>query len=147
MSNHPIQLRNGVNRLEFTHVRLLVNHYKECFLFYRDVLGFEVGWGDETSMYADFKTTAGTKIALFDRTFMAQAVGKDHLPVDANSMDKHCLIFHVDSVDETYRGLIEKGAEFINEPHDRNDWGIRVAHFRDPDGNLIEINEQIEFEP
>jgi lactoylglutathione lyase len=116
-------------------------------LFYRDVLGFEVGWGDENSMYADFITNGGVKIALFDRSFMAKAIGTDTLPVDCDSMDKLCLIFHVDSVDEYYKSLKERGVSFINEPHDRTDWGIRVAHFRDRDGNLIEINEPIEFRP
>jgi len=46
------------------------------------------------------------------------------------------------SVDE----LREKGVVFINEIHDRPDWGIRVAHFRDPDGNLIEINTPLSKE-
>ena len=87
----------------FTHARLLVQNYKECFLFYRDVLGFEVGWGDVQSMYADFKTSGGFKIALFDRRFMAEAVGTGHLPADRDSMDTHCLVFRVDSVDESYR--------------------------------------------
>lgn len=139
--------RNGVIRLKFTHARLLVKNYEECFRFYRDVLGFEVGWGDEKSMYADFKTGGGSVIALFDRTHMAKAIGTDNLPFDSNSMDKLCLIFHVESVDEAYNSLREKGVQFINAPHDRRDWGIRVAHFRDPDGNLIDINEHIEFEP
>jgi lactoylglutathione lyase len=136
-----------VIRLKFTHTRLLVKNYEECFLFYRDILGFEVGWGDEKTMYADFKTNGGSYIALFDRSFMARAIGTDNLPVDSDSMDKLCLIFHVDSVDEYYNSLKEKGVQFVNEPHDRKDWGIRVAHFRDPDGNLIEINEPIEIEP
>jgi catechol 2,3-dioxygenase-like lactoylglutathione lyase family enzyme len=26
---------------------------------------------------------------------------------------------------------------------DRPEWGIRTAHFRDPDGNLIEINQPL----
>lgn len=133
--------------MKFTHTRLLVKNYEKCFLFYRDILGFEVGWGDEKTMYADFKTNGGSYIALFDRSFMAKAIGTDNLPVDSDSMDKLCLIFHVDSVDEYYNSLRKKGVQFINEPHDRKDWGIRVAHFRDPDGNLIEINEPIEFEP
>ena len=60
-------------------------------------------------------------------------------------MDRVCLIFHVDSVDESYANLRQRGVRFIYEPHDRNGWGVRVAHFRDPAGNLIEINEPIEF--
>jgi len=31
----------------------------------------------------------------------------------------------------------------VNKPKNMNDWGIRLAHFRDPDGNLIEINQPI----
>lgn len=139
--------KEGVVCLKFTHVRLLVKNYEECFRFYRDVLGFEVGWGDEKSMYADFKTGEGAVIALFARPHMAKAIGTDNLPLDSDSMDKLCLIFRVESVDEQYQSLKEKGVQFIDEPHDRKDWGIRVAHFRDPDGHLIEINEPIQFEP
>jgi catechol 2,3-dioxygenase-like lactoylglutathione lyase family enzyme len=28
-------------------------------------------------------------------------------------------------------------------PHDRADWGVCLAYFRDPDGNLIEVNHSI----
>jgi catechol 2,3-dioxygenase-like lactoylglutathione lyase family enzyme len=45
----------------------------------------------------------------------------------------------VESVDAAYGELRAKGISFLAEPGDRSDWGIRVAHFRDPDGNLIEI--------
>jgi catechol 2,3-dioxygenase-like lactoylglutathione lyase family enzyme len=34
--------------MKLTHIRLLVNNYRDCFFFYRDVLGFEVGWGMKT---------------------------------------------------------------------------------------------------
>lgn len=40
--------------MELTHIRLLVDNYKDCFHFYKDILGFEVTWGDENSNYADF---------------------------------------------------------------------------------------------
>lgn len=81
------------------------------------------------------------------RTLMAKAVAADHLPVVSDSMDKVALIFHVGSVYQTVHSLKERGILFITEPHDRKDWGIRVAHFRDPDGNLTKINEPIEFAP
>lgn len=29
------------------------------------------------------------------------------------------------------------------EPADRSDWGIRVGYVRDPDGNLIELNQPL----
>ena len=36
-----------------------------------------------------------------------------------------------------------RGAEFLNEPHDQEAWFIRVVHLKDPDGNLIELNQPI----
>jgi len=70
---------------------------------------------------------------------MAAAVGIAAKPAQAECQDRVALIFHVDDVDEVHRWLRDKGVTFINAPTDRPDWGIRAAHFRDPDGNLLEI--------
>ena len=35
------------------------------------------------------------------------------------------------------------GTAFLTDPHDRPDWGIRVAHLRDPDGNLVELSRRL----
>ncbi|MFP3918094.1 VOC family protein [Lysinibacillus telephonicus] len=129
--------------MKLTHVRLLTKNFKACFLFYRNILGFEVGWGNEESRYAEFKA-GETIIGLFDRKAMAKAIGTEELLLNSNSMDKTSLIILVDSVEDTYHSLKKQGVKFINEPHNQVDWGIRVAHFRDPDDNLIEIYEAIE---
>jgi catechol 2,3-dioxygenase-like lactoylglutathione lyase family enzyme len=42
-------------------------------------------------------------------------------------------------VDEVYELVKEQNGIVVTQPQDRPDWGIRTAHFRDPDGNLIEI--------
>ncbi|MFQ5891377.1 MAG: VOC family protein [Candidatus Methanofastidiosia archaeon] len=123
---------------KFTHIRLLVSDLKACFLFYRDVLGFDVLWGDEKSNYASFKT-GHTALALFKQQLMAEAAGSADKPSYANCQDRIALIFAVDDVDEVYQQLKDRGVTFITEPLDHPDWGIRTAHFRDPDGNLIEI--------
>jgi catechol 2,3-dioxygenase-like lactoylglutathione lyase family enzyme len=125
-------------RLRYSHTRLLVADYAACFRFYRDLLGFEPVFGDETSGYADFATGEVT-LALFDRHEMAEAVGTTGKPSWTDAQDRVALIFSVDSVDAAYTELRAKGISFIAEPADRPDWGIRVAHLRDPDGNLIEI--------
>lgn len=126
----------------FTHTRVLVTEYRECFRFYRDVLGLEVEWGDAEGGYADFRT-GETTLALFDRTAMAEAVGTGDQPVAANQQDEVTLVFGVESVDNAYKKLRSE-VEFITEPHSRPGWGIRVAHFRDPAGTLIEINEPLD---
>ena len=35
--------------------------------------------------------------------------------------------------------FLKKGINFINEPTDMPDWGMRVVHLRDPEENLIEF--------
>ncbi|RLL48350.1 VOC family protein [Oceanobacillus piezotolerans] len=126
--------------MEFTHTRLLVDNYKECFLFYRDLLGFDVTWGDENSNYADFKFKGAT-LGVFDRKQMVEAIGEEY-STHIEQADKTALIFKVDSVEETYQELKSK-VEFITKPTEQQDWGIKVAHFRDPAGSLIEIYERI----
>jgi lactoylglutathione lyase len=39
--------------------------------------------------------------------------------------------------------LKSKGVTFLTEPNDMPTWGIRVAHFRDTEGNLLEIYSEL----
>lgn len=94
---------------------MLVDEYAACLRFYRDTLGFEVAWGDEDSGYADLRIEGATV----------------------------ALVFAVESVDDAYARL-EADVGFLTDPHDRPEWGIRVAYLRDPDGTLVEINEPLD---
>jgi len=118
--------------------RLLVTQFEACFHFYHDVMGFSYQAGDETGPYVEFNT-GETLLALFDRGYMALVVGAGGKPRQADCQDRAALIFSVEDVDDAYRVLQVKGVRFLTEPKDRPDWGLRTAHFRDPDGNLIEI--------
>ena len=127
---------------KYEYTRLLVSNFKACFLFYRDIMGFQAGFGTEDDTYADFITSSAT-LALFDKNEMSAAVGTSQLPVSGNGQDKTCLVFAVENVDSTCKHLITQGVDLVAAPTDRGDWGIRTAHFRDPDGNLIEINQPL----
>ncbi len=129
--------------IKLTHARLLVTDFKACFRFYRDVMGFEVGWGGEDDSYADFKA-GSADIALFGQNAMAKEVGTSDFPTHAQSQDVCCLIFSVASVDTAVATLKDRGATFETEPQDHPEWGIRTAHLRDSEGNLIEINEPLQ---
>ncbi|AFZ25488.1 lactoylglutathione lyase family protein [Cylindrospermum stagnale PCC 7417] len=125
-------------KLQLTHLRLLVANYKDSFLFYRDLLSFDVDWGDENSGYAEFNT-GSIQLAVFNKEFMAEVVSSNEPPSSFLVQDKISLIFAVDNVDEIYQQLQDNNVIVVTPPLDRPDWGIRTAHFRDPDGNLIEI--------
>ncbi|MEP6754154.1 MAG: VOC family protein [Chthonomonadales bacterium] len=128
--------------LKLAYNRLLTNNYKGMFLFYRDVLGFKPCYGDENDVYGEFET-GDTTIALFMREFMSGVVGTGDKPTDADAQDRVAFIFEVESVDESTVTLKSRGAEFITQPEDRPEWGIRTSHFRDPDGNLIELYHRL----
>jgi lactoylglutathione lyase len=127
-------------KYEFT--RLLVSNFKACFLFYRDGLGFQPGYGTENDTYADFSLGA-VNISLFDKQEMSDVLGVSHLPAQVDAQDKVCLVFAVENVDAICQQLQAKGIQLTVGPTDRPDWGIRTAHLRDPDGNLIEINQPL----
>jgi lactoylglutathione lyase len=119
------------------HTRLLIKDYQACLHFYRDIMGSEVTWDDGD--YASFQD-GDLRLAIFKRDMMTEAIENTDKPDDAVSQDKIALIFEVADVDEYHRHLHEKGVQFIKDPVDYPSWGIRAAYFRDPDGNLIEIN-------
>lgn len=129
-------------QFKMSNIRLLVSNFKECFLFYRDMMGFTPTFGNEDDVYADFDA-GSIGLALFDKYLMSKTIGSEHLPVTENIQDKFCLVFEVDDADLIYNTMKSKGVVFITQPQDRPDWGLRTAHFCDPDGNLIEIFQSL----
>lgn len=125
--------------MRFNCVRLLVSDFKACFRFYSQVLGFEPSIGDENDDFAAFLTEGGFELSIFRKDLMAGVVGTSSLPANAQAQDGSVIIFQVESVDKMAEKLRSKGVKLASEPTDRPEWGLRTAHFRDPDGNLFEI--------
>ncbi|MCL2511055.1 MAG: VOC family protein [Bacteroidales bacterium] len=126
--------------MKFSNVRLLVKDYKKCFKFYTETLGLEPVWGDEDGCYASFKVAEGIEgFAIFVSDFMAPAVGNADKTQPCGYREKSLVSFEVENVDETYQAFLAKGVNFINQPIDMPDWGMRVVHLRDPEENLIEF--------
>ena len=125
--------------------RILVQDFKKMFDFYKDILEYEVHWGDRNGAYASFKVP-GEKdpsfaIYMKDYTYYE---GYSDIGEQIKS-DFVVLVVSHDDVDEYYNHLKTKGVTFMGEPRDIYEWYCRVVLFRDPEGNLIEINGPYRF--
>lgn len=129
--------------MKLDNVRLLALRFEEMFRFYRDALGLSPTWGDESAAYASFDLPGGGSVALFRRDLMAQAVGAAARPAEAAAQDRFALILRVDDVDAVGVSLGQKGVALLGAPRDMPEWGLRVAHLRDPDGNLLELVQDL----
>ena len=138
-STSPVQSQDRPGDLKLDNVRLLVTRFDETYTFYRDVLGLKAGWGKPGENYASFTFPGGAQIAIFRRSLMADAVGTSAKASTRTEQDTAALVLASDDVDAAYARLRGLGIEFAGPPTDQPAWGIRAAHFRDPDGNLIEV--------
>lgn len=127
--------------MEISHVRLLVPNVQDCFLFYRDVIGLKVRYGDETTPFAEFQT--GSINLALEPLLVSESDKAWTKPHEFSAQDRVAIILRVDDVDAAYDQLRSKDVQFVKEPHDTPEFGMRVAYFRDPAGNLIEINHEI----
>ncbi|AFZ90257.1 MULTISPECIES: VOC family protein [Bacillus] len=128
--------------MKLLQIRLLVNDFKKSVEFYKDSLGLPISWLEKEMEYALFDN-GETKIELLSRENMAEIVGEERKSLDGDAQSRFLLQFKVEDVDKTYDYLHKQGIKCVNEPHDRQEWRARVAHFRDPDNNLIEIYKMI----
>jgi catechol 2,3-dioxygenase-like lactoylglutathione lyase family enzyme len=51
-----------------------------------------------------------------------------------------CIDLAVHNLDEAYKTLPSSGVEFLKPPEDAQ-WGARIAVFRDPDGNTLQLTQ------
>ncbi|MFO8059472.1 MAG: VOC family protein [Bacillota bacterium] len=126
---------------ELKAIRLMVDDYEECIRFYRDVLGCEPHWGDEDTVIIDFEFgSRPTMLALCDRE---RSETDEPLERSGDERDGLILVFRVEDVDTLYGRLRERGVQFLFPPRDFPDLKVRGTRFRDPGGNLLEINERL----
>lgn len=119
------------------HVALVTTDVERAARFFVDKLGFRETRRLETTHSGTiiFVSLGGTEVELFgngrprdprESPFGGEVVGYKHITL------------LVDSVDEEYARLKALGVEFFMEPTDAES-GLRLAFFKDPDGNAIEL--------
>ena len=125
--------------MKFNNIRLLVNDFDKAFTFYNDTLGLECTWGKLGDNFASFNIGLESGLAIFKAELMGMAIDNYTAKNNGGSQDKSVIVIEVENVSHTYEKLKSKGITFLTEPKDMPAWGIRVAHFRDTEGNLLEI--------
>ncbi len=132
--------------MELTDVRLLVDRFDECVQFYTNVMGLQLRLRVPEDVYAELEARGQDDrrlvLGLYRRRLMSEVIGVDYA-AEGPRADHVVIGFAVDDVDAVHGRLRERGAQIVTDPHDQEAWGLRVAHLRDPDGNLIEIYRPI----
>jgi len=142
----------GIRRIN--HVAISTPDLKRAVTFYRDVLGFE-----ETERFAWEAGSESADLVTGLKDSAAQAVllrlGEIDLelfqyesprPRSADGDRPVCdhgithIALDVEGIDAVHQALIAEGMRFHSTPQPTGD-GMRSAYGRDPDGNVIEIQE------
>ncbi len=111
-------------------LRVFTTRWDEALAFYRDTLQWPLEYADESLGWAQFR--------LGDCDIGLERCDPDH-PETAELVGRFvgCSI-EVDDVQTAYAELSAGGVEFV-EPPEQQPWGGVLAHFRDPDGNVLTL--------
>ncbi|MGN5378635.1 extradiol dioxygenase [Streptomyces sp. MUSC 14] len=124
--------------MELAQVRLLVTDFAVCYHFYADVLGLKPQSGATQGPYEKFSPHTGSAgIALQDRAMMAEIL--DELGDTVNG-HRSLVVLRVDDLDAYCAQITARGATVLHGPAPMTD-RMRVAHLKDPEGNLVELQE------
>lgn len=136
------------------HVAISTPDSDRMISFYRDQLGFELvldqPW-EQGEQLADtvlgLEGSSGRQVLLrignaylelFQFASPPPREGDPNRPVCDHGYTHLCI--DVDDLDDTYARLTEAGVRFQSEPQDLFP-GVRTCYSRDPDGNVVEIQE------
>ena len=122
---------------------LFVRDLARCTAFYRDTLNLPYKGSD-----ADSSTflLQDRYLLLLTASGAADLLGADPHEIKLDGTPRMLLAAGVEDVNAVYEELAAKGVRFLRIPTDQP-WGLRTAHFADPEGNLWEINQSLEKKP
>ncbi|MBN0048290.1 VOC family protein [Streptomyces actuosus] len=124
--------------MELAQVRLLVTDFAACYRFYAEVLGLKPQSGASEGPYEKFSPATGSAgIALQDRAMMAAVLGE--LGDRANG-HRSLVVLRVDDLDAYCAEITARGAVLLHGPAPMTD-RMRIAHLKDPEGNLVELQQ------
>jgi predicted enzyme related to lactoylglutathione lyase len=124
--------------VELAQVRLLVTDFPACYRFYAEVLGLKPQSGAAEGPYERFGPATGAAgIALQDRAMTAGVLGELG---DTATGHRSLVVLRVDDLAAYCEEITSRGATLLHGPAPMTD-RMRAAHLKDPEGNLVELQE------
>lgn len=111
-------------------VRLFSTRWEDSFAFYRDTVQFPVMFADSDMGWAQFEL-GGAYLGL-ERADPEDAESQAYVGRFVG------VSIQVDDIGAIYDRLVARGVEFLSPPV-RQPWGGTLAHFKDPDGNILTL--------
>ena len=118
---------------------LFVRDLARCTAFYRDTLGLEMSESDAESAMCKI---GDVYFFLVEVSAAANLISEGAIELKIEGGPRSLQAVEVDDVDAAYEALKAKGVTFLRPPTDQP-WGLRTAHFADPEGNPWEIHQSI----
>lgn len=125
--------------ITLTHVSLFVQNMQAMLKFYQETMGLQVL--NTSDGYAELKASEDVKLSFFDMQKAEQTIPLVQ-PSEVNG-HRSVIEFRVDGLDAFCNSLRRQGVQFITDPTNYTDWGIRSAYIEDPEGNLIDLYEPL----
>ena len=106
--------------------------------FYESVFGLAPAYEDESSAAFNFDNMIVNLLALS----AARDLIEPATVAGPETGSRFQLTIWVDDTDAVCAELKSRGIELLNGPMDR-EWGVRTASFKDPDGHIWEVAQQL----
>lgn len=116
---------------------IFVRDLPACTAFYKDVFKLPHAGSDANSSSFQLQDRY---LILLSVAGAADLLGTDPNEFKIDGSPRVVLAASVEDVDAAYEALKAEGVTFLRPPTDQS-WGLRTAHFADPEGNLWEINQ------
>lgn len=110
--------------------------------FYRDTFKLPYEWSDANS--STFRLQERYLI-LLSPSGAADLLGSAPNEITLDGSPRIVLAAGVEDVNTAYEELKAAGVTFLRPPTNQP-WGLRTAHFTDPEGNIWEINQPLAAE-
>lgn len=141
--------------LRTRHIGIVVQDMEKSLHFWRDVMGMKVAidfW--QTGPYIDTaQNLSGVnlhmiKLTAADGSMIELLEDEAHpsAPPERNVLSDHGIrhiAFDVPDIDTAWQTLTDHGCETLSKPLDSPDGNVRLFFVRDPEGNLLEIVQQL----